>query len=562
MIHNQYNINQTTLNISLEYIPEKNHPALYINELVESLELKYDYQFGRPREYDLGAMLKLTLLAYSYGIFSSRKIERFARENKPAGWLIADQVPSYRTICRFRISDELATLTQESLTKLTAFLKKHNLIDDISFIDGTKILADANKYSFVWKKNVVRFGELNRQKVVELLGELHEAKVIGKIPKGSNLTLETLDVIIAKFEDYLVVLDQKVEETKKVSPNPAKQERRKLKATYKKLLTRKEKMQNHQKQKDILGERNSYSKTDHDATFMRVKEDPMLNGQLKPAYNLQIATSNQFITGYKLFANPTDTRTLPIFIDHLNNNGVLGSTIVADAGYGSESNYRFCADNYGDRTVLIPYGTMLKENSRKWKTDDHKIMNWSYNEKDDYYLDLNGVRFNFSNYSKRTDKYGFTRDFKVYTAEKFDDDHLINPRALTKSGHVRKIMVNNDWEYFKAQQRTLLSSSDTRSIYARRKIDVEPVFGRLKASLGFNRFSVRGSGRVEKEMGIVVLAMNINKLVTVVTKINKIHKEKVSQKSNFRFLRYFSLIETTYVTASSLSVFKNTAVIS
>lgn len=111
-------------------------------------------------------------------------------------------------------------------------------------------------------------------------------------------------------------------------------------------------------------------------------------------------------------------------------------------------------------------------------------------------------------------------------------------------------MVNNAWEYFKAQQRALLSSSNTGSIYARRKIDVEPVFGRLKASLGFNRFSVRGSERVEKEMGIVVLAMNINKLVTVVTKINKIHKEKVSQKSNFRFLRYFSLIETTYVTAS------------
>lgn len=85
MIHTHYNLSQTTLNISLEYIPEKNHPALYINELVEILELKYDYQFGRPREYDLGAMLKLTLLAYSYGIFSSRKIERFARENKHTG---------------------------------------------------------------------------------------------------------------------------------------------------------------------------------------------------------------------------------------------------------------------------------------------------------------------------------------------------------------------------------------------------------------------------------------------------------------------------------------------
>ncbi|AVW03765.1 IS1182 family transposase, partial [Lactiplantibacillus plantarum] len=96
-----YNMNQTTLSIALDYQPEEHHSARYINQLVESLKLKYDYQFGRPREYNLGAMLKLVLLAYSYGIFSSRKIERFARENKPAGWLIADQIPSYRTICRF-----------------------------------------------------------------------------------------------------------------------------------------------------------------------------------------------------------------------------------------------------------------------------------------------------------------------------------------------------------------------------------------------------------------------------------------------------------------------------
>ncbi len=159
-----YNMNQTTLSIALDYQPEEHHSARYINQLVESLKLKYDYQFGRPREYNLGAMLKLVLLAYSYGIFSSRKIERFARENKPAGWLIADQIPSYRTICRFRISDELATLTTDSLSQLTQYLRQNGMIDDVSFIDGTKILADANKYSFVWKKNTIRFDKMNRER--------------------------------------------------------------------------------------------------------------------------------------------------------------------------------------------------------------------------------------------------------------------------------------------------------------------------------------------------------------------------------------------------------------
>lgn len=90
-------------------------------------------------------MLKLVLFAYTRGIFSSRKIEMFAKANKPADRLTAGMVPSYRTICRFSISDELFSIVDQGL------------IDDVSFIDGTKILADANKYSFAWKKNTIKY---------------------------------------------------------------------------------------------------------------------------------------------------------------------------------------------------------------------------------------------------------------------------------------------------------------------------------------------------------------------------------------------------------------------
>ena len=60
---------------------------------------------------------------------------------------------------------------------------------------------------------------------------------------------------------------------------------------------------------ETLGERNSYSKTDRDATFMRMKEDAMLNGQTKPGYNVQISTENQFITNYGIYWRPTDWGT-------------------------------------------------------------------------------------------------------------------------------------------------------------------------------------------------------------------------------------------------------------
>ncbi|MFD1456732.1 IS1182 family transposase, partial [Levilactobacillus lanxiensis] len=509
-----YNMDQTTLSIALDYLPEENHPARYINTLVESLKLDYSYQFGRPREYDLAAMLKLVLLAYTYGIFSSRQIEKFARENKPAGWLIADQVPSYRTICRFRISDDLASLTKQSLNNLTLFLRDAGVIDDVTFIDGTKILADANKYSFVWRKNTVRFDKMNRDQLVTILGELHEAKLIGEVPTGSDLNLGMLDAVIGTVEDRLVTLDEEVQATKKISPNPAKKQRRILKAQRRKLTQRRDKMIDHQNQQVTFGQRNSYSKTDHDATFMRVKEDPMQNGQLKPAYNLQIATSNQFITGFDLFQNPTDTRTFPLFLASLESQKVLGKVIVADAGYGSESNYRYCEDELDKHVVLVPYGTMLKENSRKWQSDDRKVMNWDYYEKDDYFIDPKGVRFNFKAYRKSTDKYGFTRGFKEYEAEKYNENHEVIPLALTPKKRLRRIKVNEAWEYFKAKERTQLSKPENKAIYGRRKIDVEPIFGKMKAYLHFNRYSVRGLAKVKKETGILVLALNILKLVS------------------------------------------------
>ncbi|MBT1150278.1 transposase, partial [Lactiplantibacillus argentoratensis] len=211
-----------------------------------------------------------------------------------------------------------------------------------------------------------------------------------------------------------------MEATKQVSPNPAKQQRRTVKSQKRKLDKRRDKMREHQAQQAIYDQRNSYSKTDHDATFMRVKEDPMQNGQLKPAYNVQIATSNQFITGYRLFQNPTDTRTLQPFIEHL-------------------------------------------------------------------------------------------KAIKEYIAEKYDENHQLISAALTPKGYLKRISVNENWEYFKSKQRELLSAPETGQIYAQRKIDVEPVFGKMKASLHFNRFSVRGFDKVTKEAGIVILALNIMK---------------------------------------------------
>ncbi len=513
-MHTNYNMNQLTLDITTSYVPKKDNTAWFIHELVESLEMKDPYLFGRPREYSLSAMLKLVLFAYTRSVFTSRKIEQLAEESLPARWLTQEMVPSYRTIARFRISEELETLIGQGLANLTTYLREKNMIDDAIFIDGTKILADANKYSFVWKKATYKFDQMNRNQIINLMKELRGVYQAKQLPTESELTLDQIDEVLTQLELRLSDLEEEIRQTKKVSPNPAKKQRRNLKSKKRKLTERRNKMVDHAMRLSICGDRNSYSKTDHDATFMRVKEDPMKNGQLKPAYNLQIATSQQFILGYDIYQNPTDTRTLQPFLENMSAKNTLPTYIVADAGYGSENNYRYLEDNCPTHKALIPYGTMLKEQSYKWKSDERKVMNWTYYADEDYYVDPKGVRFNFKTYRTEVDKKdGFTKEFKEYVAEKFDENHQVIPAALTPKGYTRRIKVNPSWEYFKAKQIKQLSDKTMGKIYAQRKIDVEPVFGFMKASLGFTRFHVRGLEKVKKETGILALAINMRKLV-------------------------------------------------
>lgn len=542
-MYSNYNINQLSLELSTQYLPKENHIVWVIHEFVESLNLNHVYLFGRPKEYDPSMLLKLLLYAYARGIFSSRAIEQFAQENLPARWLTQEAEPSYRTLCRFRVSVELRTILIQSFDDFTHFLKQAGFIDDVLFIDGTKILADANKYSFVWKKNTIRFEELNRQQIVSLINDIHEHFQQALIPEDTDLNLDELEEILIQLEVRLEQLESEIEREPRISPNPKKQSRRKLKRGLRLLRQRHSKKKMYHFQKELMGERNSYSKTDSDATFMRMKEDPMKNGQLKPGYNLQVATREKFFLAYQLFPNPTDTRTLIPFLQTYSNLVKQTQVIAADAGYGSESNYRYLEDAHPQLTAIIPYNTYIKEQSKRWHSDDQKITNWTYRESDDYYVDRQGVRFNFHAYRTRTDKYGFERQFKEYVAETKNSDQKMIPEALTKKGNKRRIQVNPEYEYYKAQQRQLLSDEGYSTIYRQRKIDVEPAFSHLKACLGFVRFHVRGMDRVNNEIGLALMASNLRRLRLKFTSIKK--------TQNDHSIRIIVLgILLTYVTAS------------
>lgn len=213
---------------------------------------------------------------------------------------------------------------------------------------------------------------------------------------------------------------------------------------------------------------------------MHMKEDHMKNGQLKPGYNIQTATTNQYVVDFALYPNPTDFKTLEPFLKQLPTLDKFDK-IVVDAGYGSEYNYSMLEDKYSDKEYFILYTMYEKEQSRKYRKDPTKLTNWFYDEKDDYYLDQNGVRFNFKYYSRRKERStGQVRDFKVYEADEFQATPELEQLAKAKGGRQRQVRYNPNWQYLKEKAKEVLQSPTGRHIYGMRKYDVEPVFGHLK----------------------------------------------------------------------------------
>ena len=436
-MYKDYITGQTALTLNLDFAIPNNHLATVIGRFVDSIpeDVSLDSdtaKTGRPAYYP-AMMLKILLFAYSRRVFSGRKIELLLAENLPMMVLAEHQQISYHTINNFRSSDHANELVKKSFLYFTNLLEVEGLINEGAlFIDGTKIEADANRYTFVWRKAVEKFHEKLKGQAIELYDELITKEVVKAMAQEQVQTSQGLTELAQETEAEIEKLTAEIAQEPKVIPggSPKKARRRGLK----KLLHQLKKdyvprMKKYEEAEKIFAGRNSYSKTDHDATFMHMKEDHMKNGQLKPGYNIQAATTNQYVVDFALYPNPTDFKTLEPFLKQMTTLGKFAK-IVADAGYGSEYNYSLLEDKYANKKYYIPYTMYEKEQTRKYQNDPTKLANWFYDEKDDYYLDQNGVKFNFKYYSQRKDSAsGQVRDFKVYEA----DELQLTPEPIGKN---------------------------------------------------------------------------------------------------------------------------------
>ncbi|PNZ03422.1 IS5/IS1182 family transposase [Staphylococcus kloosii] len=375
------------LPLNIEVLIPENDIAHYVNQIVETIPNETFYELKHSRgasSYHPKLMLKIILYSYTQSVFSGRRIESLLKDSIRMMWLSQNQTPSYGTINRFRINPIMDKLLQSLFINFRTQLVELNLIDEHSlYIDGTKIEASANKYTFVWRKNTERYNS----KVIEQSKETYRNAIINEVipelneEENDEISINTLKDLENTLEQKIEDLDDEISCTEDVKERKAlRTKRSEINRTKKSLSDNIDKQVKYKKQLEILGERNSYSKTDHDATFMRMKDDHMMNGQLKPGYNLQIATNSQFVLSYDIFPNPTDTRTLIPFLNNIKNNYFdLPEYIVADAGYGSEENYKNVLDSF-NRTPLITYTMYLKEQTKLYKENAFNTQNWTYDE--------------------------------------------------------------------------------------------------------------------------------------------------------------------------------------
>lgn len=259
---------------------------------------------------------------------------------------------------------------------------------------------------------------------------------------------------------------------------------------------------------EILGERNSYSKTDPDATFMRMKEDAMKNGQLKPAYNVQISTENQFISHFGIYQNPGDSRTLiPYLEDFEAIYEKQSQIIVADAGYGSEENYDYLASKNAE--AFVKYNYFHKGQKKKFKRDIRKAENLYYNEQEDVFICPVGQKMKKVASSQSTSPSGYVSQISHYEAQNCQGCPLRGSCHKAKGN--RSIQINHKLRAYRQKAKEKLLSEEGLHHRSQRPIEPEAVFGQLKSNNYFKRFTFKGLAKVKLEFALQAIGHNLRK---------------------------------------------------
>jgi len=535
---------------SFEDLISKDHIVRLVSRAIDGMQLDTllnAYEGGGASNYHPKMLLKVLVYGYIDRLYSSRRLEKATRENVNFMWLTGLQTPDHNTINRFR-KGQLKDTVKDVFAAVLLLLLEEGLVRLEDYhIDGTKIESAANRYTFVWAKSVSGHKARLLAKINALLDQIEaendreEAEVERAGKDGGSATRPPVGDS-GRLAQAIADLNEQLKE--RLPKDKAL--RRKMNELQDKHL---DKLLEYEMHEEKLNGRNSYSKTDEDATFMRMKDDHMQNGQLKPGYNLQIGTEDQFIVNYTLHQSAND---MPVLKDHLEDTKAQLASIgypmpkraSADAGYGSEENYDYLESEGMENYVKYP--GFYQEQRKKVITDPFRTENLYYNAQEDYFVCPMGQHLTYRYTAKTQSKNGYQSSTRIYKAQRCASCPLRG--ACHKAKTDRIIQVNPNLKRHKQTAHQNLWS--IRGIYLRRKrcIEPEPVFGQIKWNRGFKRFLLRGLPKVTCEFGLVAIAHNLKKMWAKLQQAHSLPNppvlppaiaQKLEKMAQFTFLSLF-----------------------
>lgn len=522
-LHKNYSLNQSGYQLKLPLnidtiIPEDDSVRL-LSQFVETMDLTDLYStYERINSISSRTLLKIVLYSYMNGDYSSRSMELNCKRDINFMFLLEGApAPDHATFARFR-SIHFAPCSKRILAEMSNTLFDLGEISgETIFIDGTKIEASANKYTFVWKKAVTKNQEKLLIKLADFVAECEQLYDI-KIVYGSTIKMKHVKKLRKKL--YTLKESENV-----VFVHGIGKRKTPLQKCIEILEDYSSRLKEYNQKIHICGEWNSYSQTDRDATFMRMKEDAMGNGQLKPAYNLQHGLDSEYITWLTIGPQPTDTTTLiPFLKDAENHLKFKYKNITADAGYESEENYQFLESN-GQISYIKPANYEISK-TRKYRNDIGKIENMEYDEEADVYTCRNDKKLKVHNIRHSISKTGYVSEKTIYKYENCDacpyKKECIkgNNCKIPLDERTKTLQVAKTFLKYRQEDLERILSEEGILFRTNRSIQAEGSFGDLKQDMQFRRYLSKGTTNVLAESTLLAMARNINKLH------NKIQKDR------------------------------------
>lgn len=497
---------QLVLPLNFEVLIPEDDSVRLLSQILEGLNYSKLYRAysrtGRKPSVEPKILFKVLTYAFLNNIYSNRKIVTACRRDINFMWLLQGaKAPNQSTIARFR-KKYLAEAVEDLFYQLVQYL--HNIGEikfENLFVDGTKIEANANRYTFVWKKVVNK----NENKMFDKI-----QSCIEKI----NLTYMTnfavaKDTLLDDIKKTLCYIRQRIQEENIELVHGIGKRKSKLQKFKEELESYYERQEKYDAHNKLFEGRNSYSKTDTDATFMHMKDDHMRNSQLKPGYNVQIGVESEYVTGVGVFQDRADIATLIPFLEDMRSNlGRKYQNIIADSGYESEENYLYLEEK--KQNYYIKPQTYEKWKKKSFKNDISKRENMIYNEEKDEYTCHNGKLLKPTSITHRTSATGYRSEVTVYECE--DCSGCQHKSKCTKAQGNRKMQVSKTFIAKRQMSYENIISDKGILLRVNRSIQVEGAFGVLKNDYQFNRFLTRGKSSVKNEFILLCFGYNINKL--------------------------------------------------